>query len=278
MIQEQSGFLAARDGIRLFWRSWAPDESKGSILLVHGTNEHMGRYLHVVEYFTGQGFAVYAFDQRGHGQSEGTRCYVDRFDQYLEDLHQFVQTVPAEPKPIMVGHSLGGLIAFRYALAYPDTIQALAISSPMFAVKAKPNPVVKALLPAITRFFPRLQIPANLPEQICRDPEVVRAYTEDPLVWKKVTPRWFAECTSAAEALHQGLCQSMRTPVLFLQAGDDLLVDAEVTRAIYELVPHGQKAFKLYPGKYHEIFNDPGREAVFGDIMAWIEQKAPAST
>lgn len=272
-MKEQSGHLIARDGIRLFWRSWAPEQATGAIILVHGTNEHMGRYLHVVEYFTERGFAVYAMDQRGYGQSEGTRCYVDRFDQYLEDLHQFVQTVPPDPKPLMIGHSLGGLIAFRYALAYPETIRALVVSSPFFATRVKIDPVTRALAPVISFMLPKLQMSTNLPaEHVSRDPDVVRKYIDDPLVWKKATPRWFTECEKAALACHQGLCQTMKLPVLFLQAGDDLLVDPEATRAIYEQVPHSQKAFKLYPGKYHEIFNDPGREAVFEDILAWMSE------
>ncbi len=273
-MRESSGHITAYDGITLYYRTWEPDEPVGSVVLVHGTNEHIGRYEHVAAYFAGHGLAVYALDQRGFGKSEGTRCYVDRFEDYIRDLRQFVEMAQAHGKPVMIGHSLGGLIAFRYALAHPDTIRAVVLSSPMFGVRAKVSALEKALAPVLSALTPRLQMPAKIPpEHVTRNPAVVERYKEDPLVWKKATPRWFTECTKAALACHQGLTSGMKLPVLFLQAEDDMLVDPEATRAIYKQVPHERKTFKLYPNKYHEIFNDPGYEEVFADILHWLQQQ-----
>jgi lysophospholipase len=275
-IRESSGTIAVHGGLKLFYRTWKPEEPLGGMVLVHGMNEHIGRYEHVARFFAGQGYAVYGMDQRGYGQSEGPRCHVDRFEAYIEDLHQFVTGTASEyGSPVMVGHSLGGLIAFRYGLVHPEALQALVISSPGFGAKAKPDPITKALAPILSAVAPRLQLAVPFhPENVCRDPEVARQYGADPLVWKKATPRWFTEFTKAGLACCQGgLCTSMKLPVLFLQAGDDLIVDPEATRAVFEQVPHERKAFKLYAGKYHEIFNDPGKEDVFQDILTWLQQQ-----
>ena len=273
-MRENSGHLTARGGLKLFYRTWEPDQPTGTVVLVHGMNEHIGRYEHVAQFFAGHGFAVYALDQRGFGQSEGDRCYVDRFEDYLADLHQFVQTAQSYGKPIMIGHSMGGLIAFRYALAYPETLSSLVVSSPFFGVRVQASAVQKALAPLMSLMIPKLQLAVPFaPEAVCREPEIQQKYAADPLVWKKTTPRWFTETTRARLACHEGLTAGMKLPVLFLQAGEDKLVDPLATRAIYEQVPHNRKAFKLYPEMYHEIFNDPDRQVVFADILAWLGEQ-----
>lgn len=273
-MQEKTGYFTGQGGLKLFYRAWEPAEQPvGSLVLVHGVNEHGGRYRHVAEFFTAHGLAVYALDHRGFGQSEGTRCYIDSFDDYIRDLRQFVGMAQGHGQPLMLGHSLGGLIAYRYALTHPDTIRGLVLTSPFFGLKAKVRPLEKALAPLLAKLLPRLQMGGNLkPEHVCRDAKVVEAYIADPLVWKKVTPRWFAESIKALEECHRQPPADLKLPVLFLQAGDDQIVDPDATRAIYTQVPHERKAFKLYPGMYHEIMNDPGQTEVFGDILAWLKE------
>lgn len=274
MLHESSGHLDGQGGLKLFYRTWTPVDAQKSIVLVHGMNEHIGRYDHVARYFADRGFAVYGLDHRGYGQSEGPRCYVNRFEEYIEDLDTFVhQVAGAQGKPIMIGHSLGGLISFRYALAHPDDLLGLVVSSPGFGAKIKPDPVTKLLAPLLSAITPRMSLAVPFkPENVTRDEAIAKAYGEDPLVLRNATPRWYLEMTRAQAAL-PGLTASMRLPVLFLQAGDDLLVDPDATRAVFQLVPHDRKAFKLYPGKYHEIFNDPGREEVFDDILRWLREQ-----
>lgn len=274
-MHETSGFLTGVGGVKLFQRTWKPDAPKGAIVLVHGMNEHIGRYEHVAAFFVDQGYAVYGIDHRGYGRSEGPRCYVDRFEDYLTDLKRIVDQAQREHgKPIMVGHSLGGLIAFRYASAYPETLKALIVSSPAFGQRTKVDAVTRALAPILSALLPRLQMKVPFaPESVCRDPEVVQEYAADPLVGRTATPRWFIELNKSALACHQSLAAAMQLPVLFLQAGGDLLVDPEATRAIYDLVSHERKAYKLYPDMYHEIMNDPERDQVFHDMLDWMQKQ-----
>ncbi|HEY8347938.1 MAG TPA: lysophospholipase [Symbiobacteriaceae bacterium] len=272
-MRRTEGFITTPDGLRLFCRTWEPERPAGSMVIVHGTNEHMGRYGHVVDYFLQHGLAVYGLDQRGFGRSEGIRCYVDRFEDYLTDLRCFLEQCGI-CRPVLVGHSLGGLIAYRYAVAYPETLSAVVLSSPFFGLRWGGGPLLRAAAHVLGRLAPQLQIPNPVPAWVLsRDPAVVRAYQCDPLVGRTVTPRWFVECLRAGRDCRTGRGGELQAPALFLQAGDDLLVSPAAARQVYERVPHARKAFRLYPGKYHEIFNDPGYKKVFQDIWEWLNKE-----
>ena len=273
-LRVNQGTLAGSRGAKLAYQTWIPDEPKGSVVLVHGMGEYMGRYNHVAQFFASQGLAVYGQDHRGHGRSEGVRCYVDRFDDYVEDLRPLVAMAGEHGQPIVIGHSMGGLIAYRYALQYPETLKALVLSSPMLSMQALSKAGNRLLARVLTRVWPTLQIPAGIPAaKICSDPRAVEQYGQDPLVLKAATPRWLWESHKAYTECQQGQAGALQVPALFLQAGADILVDPEVTRAVYELVPHSRKAFKLYPGFLHEIFNEVRCNEVFEDIMTWLQEQ-----
>jgi acylglycerol lipase len=126
------GNYKGQKNLMLYYQGWLPEQSpKAILLIVHGLGEHSGRYKNVVEYFVPKGYAVYSFDQRGHGRSEGARCYVDRFPDYITDLHTFVTMVRdfhPGTKLFLVGHSIGGTIATAYATQYQDGLAGLVLS------------------------------------------------------------------------------------------------------------------------------------------------------
>ncbi|OTA41840.1 MAG: hypothetical protein A6D92_03450 [Symbiobacterium thermophilum] len=271
-MRERSGTLSGLGGLKLYYRCWEPEHVQGNLVLVHGAGEHVGRYEHVAAWFAGRGFAVWAMDHRGHGRSEGTRMHVDRFSDYLVDLAAFVKlAAEAHGRPVMIGHSMGGLIAYRYAAAHPETISALVLSSPWFLSRAKVSRLEQALAPVLAVIAPRLQVKSGIPPEICtRDAERIALDQKDPLRCQTATPRWFVECTRAAAECRTRVAFPEGLPALFLVAGTDHLVDPEATRAVFDRIGHGDKRFKLYPEKYHEIFNDPGREEVFAEILDWL--------
>lgn len=274
IIREESGHLTGAGELQLFYRTWLPERPSGALVIVHGTNEHIGRYAHVAAFFAGQGLAVYGLDHRGYGQSQGVRGYINRFEEYVEDLRPLVQMAAAHGRPVMLGHSLGGLIAYRYGLAYPQEIAALLLSSPFFASKVKANPFLMAISPIASRLLPKMQVPPQIPaEHVSRDPEVVRAYVADPLNNKSMTPRWAEECLKAGRLCREQAAPGPALPTFFLQAADDLLVDPAATRQVFEQMKDPRKAFKLYPGRYHEILNDPGKEEVMADMAAWLREQ-----
>ncbi|MFZ5828267.1 MAG: alpha/beta hydrolase [Bacillota bacterium] len=277
-MRQTSGTFTGEGGLKLFYRLWEPDEVRGNLVIAHGAMEHTGRYEHVASWFAARHFAVWAIDHRGHGQSEGLRMYVDRFEEYLADLHEMVKLATAKHgAPILLGHSMGGLISYRYAVAYPGTIKGLVLTSPWFQAKTEPTAVQKALLPLILRLLPRLAMESNVPPENCtRNPEFHARDRQDPLRNAKVTPRWWVEMNEAAAACHTSMSLPSELPVLFVQAGDDLLVDPDATRAIFERVGHDRKAFRLLAGKYHEVLNDPGYEEVLTEVHTWLKAQGVA--
>lgn len=271
-VRMEEGRLTSEDGITLYYRRWIPPQTtSGEMVLVHGAFEHSGKYMHVGEWFAEQGFDVRAMDHRGFGQSEGYRCYVERFDDYLHDLHLFV-TMTGE-QPVLLGHSMGGLVAFQYAQVHPETIRALVLSSPWFEQRVKVNPLLKALAPVVARLAPRLHLPIPLPPATASG---TTGQTEDPLVWNRPTPRWYQEMERAAASCFH--CDRLEVPALFLQAGADQLVSPAATRLVFDGLEAPKRAFKVYAGKQHEIFNDPGYEEVFRDILSWLQPAQSVGT
>jgi alpha-beta hydrolase superfamily lysophospholipase len=263
-----AGEFTGADGTRLFFQTWAPGESRGHIVLVHGFNEHSGRYEHVARYWVEQGLTVWAMDHRGHGRSGGPRSHVNQFTEYVDDLHHFLTQVVGPVKPVLLCQSMGGMVGFRYGLKHPEMVRALVLCSPMFGLQVKPRWFERPFVPLLSRFLPTLLRPAPL-EGLSRDPAVVSAYHADPLVGHQATPRWYTEA-SALMAASRSDAPSLRLPVLVLQGGGDRIVDPEAVRAVFEAIGSPQKAFRLYPGLYHELMNEPERAEVMTEIRNWL--------
>ncbi|MEM9998571.1 MAG: alpha/beta fold hydrolase, partial [Bacteroidota bacterium] len=183
--------LRTPDGLTLFTRTWAPELGtvRADVLLVHGIGEHSGRYAHIAAHLMMQGIRVFAYDQRGHGESEGERAYIERFDSLVADLHHvraLVEVQRAEPAgpttPLfLMGHSLGGLVAARYVSAHSsEGLAGVILSSP--ALRTDVAPLLQKVSGAVARFAPRLRTVKLDLKALSRDPRVIRNYEEDPLV------------------------------------------------------------------------------------------------
>jgi alpha-beta hydrolase superfamily lysophospholipase len=269
------GTFNADDGVRLHFRRWMGEGTPRAVMaLVHGYLEHSGRYGFVGEYFAPRGYAVYAFDHRGHGQSGGPRAYIQRFDDYLRDIARYLELVRAREGtaiPIMlVGHSMGGLISLRYALEHPEMLRAVAVSSPWLGNKHRVSGLKLFAGRILSRIAPGTQLSADLDSKVLsHDPEVVAAHGRDPLVLHKFTARWATEALAAQEWTLANAAR-MALPCLVMQAMADELSDPASSRAFFERIVHTNKAWKPYEGYYHELFNEVGREAVFRDLEAWL--------
>ena len=277
MIARRHGWLGSRvDATRLFWQAWDPDASASSaVVLVHGAAEHGGRYAHVAERLVSQGYAAYAIDHRGHGRSYGPRALISRFDYLVEDLGLFVTRVRdahGGRAPFLVGHSLGGAVALRFAIGHGDNIAGLAVSGPAVATEAIPIGV-KAATTVLSVLAPRLPVLKIDADAISRDPEVVRAYQRDPLNHNdKLPARTLAEIMHCMEWLPRRL-SAMRTPLLLLHGSDDRLCPPDGSRMVHSLATSPDKTLNIYDGLYHEVFNEPEREQVVGDLVDWIVER-----
>jgi alpha-beta hydrolase superfamily lysophospholipase len=276
-VEYQERFITARDGIRLFFRRWARPRARGTIGLVHGFAEHCGRYDQLAGALTDAGWSVAAMDYRGHGQSGGRRAHIDRFGEYLDDIHAFLDEIDRDGgngRPALLGHSQGGLIAARFAEITADRISMLVLSSPFLGLAMKvPAPKVW-LGRLVSRWLPTLAIPTGLDSAwLSHDQQIVDTYSADPLVSHHATARWFTEVTQAQEETYQDAGR-LALPLLVLQAGQDRLSSIEATRRFAAAAGSADKRIEVYPDLFHEIFNEVGRESVFADLTAWLEQHA----
>lgn len=269
-VEHTTGYL--QGDVPLFYQAWRPARPAGApMVLAHGMGEHSGRYDHVARYLASRGVPVWALDHRGHGRSGGRRLFVRRFGEYLGDLDRFVAHVAAAEggRPVLVGHSMGGLIALSYALERPDALAAVAVSSPWLATRARIPPLLRLATPLLAVVAPALPVPQPPnPNALTRDPAMAQRYLEDPLIARVATPRWFVECVRQQRRLLPR-ARELWLPALFLVAGDDPLVDPDVTRRFYEAVPD-PKAWRYYPDRRHEVFNDLGRDQVLADLWQWL--------
>jgi alpha-beta hydrolase superfamily lysophospholipase len=271
------GTFNGSGGIELFRRRWRPPEvsaTKAVVALVHGAGEHCGRYDNLVNWLVPRGYAVHAFDQRGHGRSPGARGHVNTFAEIRDDVGLFLDCVrqdePGRPL-FLLGHSTGGLIVLDYVLHDSAGLDGVIASGPLLSPLPL-SPVLIAVSKLLARVWPGLLLPTGLEvEALSRDPEVVTAYVQDPLVHGMGSPRMAMELT-AAIAWTQEHAGELNLPSLIVHGGDDRLCFPQSSLAFFEEVSFPDKERYEYEGYYHEIFNEPGREQVLADVEAWLER------
>jgi alpha-beta hydrolase superfamily lysophospholipase len=267
--------LHGADGVQIFTQSWLPDavDVRAVVVLVHGFGEHSDRYDWVAERLTGAGYAVYAGDHRGHGRSQGPRAVVD-VDAVVADVDRLVdEASSAHPGlPVaMLGHSLGGLIAIRYALAHQRRLRALVLSGPLAALDA-PSPAL-ALARGLARFAPKLGVASLDPRLVSRDPAVVAAYREDPLVHHgRIPAQTIAEMARTVERFPD-VVGRVTVPTLIVYGTSDGLCPPSGAIMLAERFGSVDLTTRAYEGLYHEILNEPERETVIGDVLGWLGER-----
>jgi alpha-beta hydrolase superfamily lysophospholipase len=281
-FRHQSGWVSTPDGLELVWQGWVPEAPRGALVIVHGLAEHGGRYRETAEHFAAHGWAVYTGDLRAHGMSTdpspGARVHVGRFTDYLLDVETFLGIARGHHPQLptfLLGHSMGGLISILYALHRPDGLQGAIISSPALGTHPdfRPPLYLKLLVAALSHLAPRLLVRSELDTSaISRDPDVVRAYVDDPLVSEKVSARWYSEITRAMKKAHTGAA-SLRVPVLLMQSGADRLVDPAAPGRWAQEAPDERVDLVVWDGLYHEMFNEPEKGAVRSRSLRWLDRQ-----
>jgi alpha-beta hydrolase superfamily lysophospholipase len=273
-MQHREGNFTGLEGLELYYQAWLPEgDPVAVLLLVHGLAEHSSRYGNVVNYLVPRGYAVYAPDHRGHGRSGGQRAHVERFDDYLVDLKTFFDMVRGwhpDARIFVVGHSMGGAISLTYALRHQAELDGLLLSAASLKVGESVSPLVITLGKLIARLFPRMGMVMLDASAISRDPAVVAAYENDPLVYRgKMSARLGAELIGTMQALPDQVSQ-LRLPVLIMHGTDDRLADPQGSQWLFESVGSSDKTLKLYQSYYHEIFNEPEHARVLADVETWL--------
>lgn len=274
-MEHSEGTFKGFNGLDLYYQRWRPQSGgavRAALLVVHGHGEHSGRYANVVNCLVPSGFAVYAFDHRGHGRSPGQRGHVDRFDEFDQDVRAFRALVrEQEPgRPVfMIAHSLGGLIGV-YSLLHDPSGWAGAVVSGSLLGQVGVAPAMLMAARVMSKVWPRFSLKTGLEvAALSRDPTVVDAYVNDPLVHSRGTARLGTEIGAAIEWCHAHAAE-FQLPLLMVHGGADRICLPEGSRRFFEHVTIADRRWCEYDGYYHELYNDLGKERVLADVDAWL--------
>jgi acylglycerol lipase len=264
-------------GLKIFTRSWRPvGTPRAVVVIVHGFNSHSGQYAWVADQFVNHGLAVYALDLRGRGKSEGERFYVQKFEDYADDLATFVKMVKSqEPglRVFLLGHSAGGVVSCLYTLDHQSELAGLICES--FAHEIPAPDVALAVLKGVSHIAPHLHVLKLKNEDFSRDPKVVEAMNNDPLIANEVQPtQTVAEMVRADERLKREFSR-ITIPVLIVHGTHDKAAKPSGSQHFYDNASSSDKTLKLYEGHYHDLLNDVGKETVLADIQRWIDGHIP---
>ena len=276
--------LQTPDGLALHLRRWpCTQAARGTVLIVHGLGEHIARYDAVAGALNAQAWDVLGYDQRGHGRSTGPRGAIAQANSLLLDLAQMIDHTRAHStgKLVLLGHSMGGLVAARFVAealaAQPATwsrdVDALVLSSP--ALDAGMNAAQKLLLAVLGPLAPNLAVGNGLKSSwISRSAAVVQAYERDELVHDRITPRLARFIVDGGECV-RAHAAFWRVPSLLLWAGADRCVAPAGSAAFAAAAPTDMLTAQVYPALFHEIFNEPERDAVLAHLTAWLDASTP---
>lgn len=268
----------ASDGDNLALQDWPLPEglaSRGVVLIVHGLGEHAGRYDHVARRLNSWGFAVRGYDQYGHGESDGVRGALPVTPRLLDDLADIIDSTRMRMEPgaplIVVGHSMGGLVAACLVALRDVSVQGLVLSSP--ALDPGLSAFQKLLLATLPRIAPNLTVGNGVdPDFISHDPQVVAAYKADPRVHDRISGRLARFIAGSGQVAIDRAAQ-WTVPTLLMYAGQDKLVDPRGSRAFAAAAPRDVVTTHCFEDLFHEIFNELEAEPVFETLKQWLDAR-----
>jgi acylglycerol lipase len=268
------GTFTGAAGDEIYWQGWRPDTPRALVLLAHGLHEHSGRYTWVAEQLVAAGYAVYTVDHEGHGRSGGTKANIGSMKVVLDDFASVREIarrdVPDVPLFVM-GHSMGGLIALDYVTDRGEAgITGLVLSGAAVDTSTAGG-LQSKLAPIVGKIAPNLGVLLLGADNVSRDPAVVKDYENDALNYNgKVRARTGAEMLRSVQRVVERMPR-LRLPVLVMHGTEDKLVPSAGSQLINDTVGSPDKTLRMYDGLYHEIFNEPEKEQVLADVVAWLD-------
>lgn len=267
------------DGTTIFTKRLLPETTpRAAVIIVHGINEHSGRYNHVMEHLVTHGYAAYTLDHRGFGRSSGLRAYIERFSYIVDDLKLYFDQVRAEQPhlPIfLLGHSLGTLISLSFALRYQDQLSGMVINgSPLFVEQAvNVPPFLRALANVLNIIVPKaalIQFGGQRDNMLSNDPTVAERWEDDPLTYKgKTRVRTALEIQSAIHHVIENLSK-LTLPMFITHGAQDELALPQGSEMIYKQARSADKTLKMYEDMQHEIYNEYEKQVPLNDVVEWL--------
>ncbi|MGC4189780.1 MAG: alpha/beta hydrolase [Thermomicrobiales bacterium] len=280
-MRQERGTFSPTPGVIVATAAWIPDAPRAILVFSHGHAEHAGRYALLVTTMVSEGFVVATLDHRGHGRSSGTRALAMRFDDYVDDLGTVVtRTKAAFPglPLVLFGHSMGGLIAVRYAEARPETVDFLITSGPALIIDEGTSPIARKAGEVIARVAPAAPVPRSEGNVLSTDETIGIGFDADHRTHHGET-----RMRTAVEMVHAG--EDARTwfdrltmPLLAMHGADDELTSPRGTELLYKGASTSDRTIVLWPGMRHELLNEPDRGAVMQFIVDWIVPRLGTSS
>jgi alpha-beta hydrolase superfamily lysophospholipase len=270
--------LHSADGVCLQGQAWLPPQPRAVIALVHGIAEHSGRYAWFAERASQQELGVVSVDLRGHGRSPGERSYVERFDDYLQDVDALLakaRELAAGGPVFLMGHSMGGAIALRWLAQRGRPVAGLVLSSAALKIGGDVPRALVALAPLLSRWLPHLRGTRFDPAVISRDPAAVAAYVGDPLISLQAPPARTGAELLQVMAANRAAAPGLTLPVYLFHGDADRLTDPAGSQEIFDLWGGPDRSLRLWPGSRHETLNDLDREAVAAELLNWVLARTP---
>ncbi len=264
-------------GVRIVYDVWTPDTPpRAVVVLAHGLGEYARRYDHVAQRFGEDGLVTYALDHRGHGRSGGKRMLVRDISEFTADFDTLVGIARREHpalKCIVLGHSMGGGVVFAYGVERPDNYDLMVLSAPAVAAQDLVSPLMALAAKGLGAFVPGLPVQQLDFNAISRDPAVVEAYMTDPLVYHGRVPAGVGRALLQVGETMPQRAPALTAPLLVVHGSDDRLIPVDGSRRLVECVGSADVELTVYPGLYHEVFNEPERNQVLGDVVSWITKR-----
>ena len=270
--------FVASDGDNLVIQDWPLTQDislRGVVIIVHGLGEHAGRYDHVARRLNQWGYAVRGYDQCGHGESAGPRGSLPTHTRLLDDLADIVDNtrarMPKDTPLILLGHSMGGLVAAHFVGMDLRPVDALVLSSP--ALDPGLNLVQRLMLAVLPKLMPNLRVGNGVkPQFVSHDPAVVAAYRADPLVHDRISGR-LARFIAETGPRTVAMAGRWTVPTLLMYAGDDRLINPAGSERFAAAAPSAVVTAKCFDTLYHEIFNELDADAVFAELKRWLDTR-----
>ncbi len=276
MIQRTEGYFRGYNDFELFYQTWKGEAGRGTLVVTHGLGEHSEAYSRLATGMLPGDWDLYVWDLRGHGRSEGKRGVVRAFSDYCEDLKAFVEFVkkqnPDQPL-VLLGHSMGGLVTTATVIKFGDMgAKSLCLSSPLFGINVQIPALKEKVGKFMANILPNLTLHNEVKyEDLTHDTKVVEEYERDILRHDRISTALFVEMVNTMEFCNKSGSR-IKLPFFMQLAGDDRIVSRVASENFFKKVASSHKELKIYEEHYHEIFNELGRDYIFGDLKAWLKQ------
>lgn len=271
-----TGTFAGWDGAPLFWQRWSAPDRRAVLVNVHGLGDHSGLYPHLVQFFPAHGWTVWAFDTRGNGRSPGRRGHVGAWREFRDDLGAFLRHVRAAEGNVplvLLGNSLGGLMALDFAIEHPEGLAGVAAAAPPLGDVGVPKPLI-LLARLLTRVWPTYsQVTGMDLTNLARDPAIVRALLDDPLFHRAASARLGTETIDTIASVHARAAR-LAVPALLLHGTGDRMVPIEGSRRFASGPAQSRVTLREYADAGHALFVDWGYEERLADLLAWAHERA----